>query len=121
MLLKDGDADGIADAEDVKVLETALHDIDQAIVAIGVGGHHEEARTENVISRVADEALDLFFILKANANPEAGLNRRVLVEVKGFVMRIAIEGIDEEDGFCVGDRDVPNLSGIDHGEANAVE
>ena len=74
-----------------------------------------------MIACVADEAFNLFFILKADTNPEAGLDWRVLMKVKGLVVGIPIEGVDEEDGLGVGDRDIPDLAGVDHGEADAVE
>ena len=76
---------------------------------------------EDVIARVADETLNLFFILKADADPEAGLDGGVLMKVQGFVVGVAIEGADEEDGFGVGDGDVLDLTGVDHGQADAVE
>lgn len=79
--LEDREADGVADAEDVEVFQIALHDIDQAIISVGIGRHHEEAGTEDVVAGVADEAFDLLFILEANADPETWLDGCMLMEM----------------------------------------
>ena len=74
-----------------------------------------------MVTGVADEALDLFLVLKADADPEAGLDGGVLMKVQGFMVGIAIEGADEEDGLGVRDGNIFHLTGVDHGEADAVE
>jgi hypothetical protein len=87
----------VAHAEDMKVLEAALEDIDQLVVSVRIGRAKKEACLENEIARIADDSFDHLAIVKVDAHPEAGHDRSVFVEVESSVAKIAVEGFDEED------------------------
>ncbi len=70
-------------AEDVKVFQAVLQDIDELVVAVRVGRHHEEAMLENEVATVADDALDDLVVLKANPDPQSRDEGSVLVESAG--------------------------------------
>jgi len=120
-VLEGGGTWGVAEAEDAEVLETAFEDVDEFVVAVGVGGGHEEAGAEDVVVGVGDDAFDGFAVVEEDADPEALHDGCVLVEVESAVAEVAVEGHDEEDGLGVGGGDLLDLSGFDGGEANRVE
>ena len=119
--LEGGGTGGVAEAEDAEVLEAAFEDVDEFVVAVGVGGGHEEAGAEDVVVGVGDDALDGFAIMEADAYPEALHDRGVLVEVEGAVAEVSVKGHDEEDGLSAGGGDLADFAVLDKGEADGVE
>ncbi len=114
-------AGGVSEAEDVEVLEATFENVDELVVAVGVGGRHKEAGAEDVVVGVRDDALDGFAIVEEDANPEPLHDGGVLMEVERAMAEVAIEGHDEEDGLGVGGGDLLDLTGIREGEADGIE
>lgn len=112
---------GVAHAEDVEVFEAGFEDIDELVVAVGVGGHEEEAVFEDVVAGVADDAFDDLAVVEVDAHPEALHDGGVFVEVEGAVAQVAVEGLDEEDGLGVFGGDVFDLVGVEQLERDRVQ
>lgn len=119
--LEGGGAGGVAEAEDTEVLEAAFEDVDELVVAVGVGGGHKEAGAEDVVVGVGDNAFDGFAVVKEDADPEALHDGCVLMEVEGAMAEISVKGHDEEDGLGVSGSDLLNLSGLGRGESDGVK
>jgi len=74
-----------------------------------------------VIVGVRDDAFHGLAIVEANPHPQTLHHGGVLVEVKGAVAQVAIEGHDEEDCLGIGGGNGLDLAGFGERETNGVE
>lgn len=119
--LEGWESGSVAKAEDVEVLEAAFQNVDEFVIAIGVGGGHEEAEPEDVVVGVRDDAFDGFSIVEANPDPQTLHDGCMLMKVKGAMAQIAVKGHDKEDCLGVGGSDGLSLAGIGQSETDGVE
>jgi hypothetical protein len=111
----------VSHAQDMEVLEAVLEHVDQLIVAVRVGRHHEEAMFQYEVAAITDNALDDLVVLKTNAHPQAGDDGGMLVKVQCTMLQIAIEGLDEEDCLRVLRRHVRDLFGVDELQPDGIQ
>src|ERR1700684_1800588 len=82
--------------KNMKILETALQNIDQLIVPIRIRRPQKEPILQHKVPRIADDPLDHLAIVEINPNPEPWNDRRMFVKMQGIMAKIAIEGLHEE-------------------------
>jgi hypothetical protein len=90
----------------MEVLESALENIDQRIVSVRIGRPQEEARLEHKVPRITDNSFDHLSVVEIDAHPQPRHDGSMLVKVKSPVAKIAIEGLDEEDGLGIAGRNI---------------
>lgn len=105
----------------MKVLESALQNIDQLVISIRVRRSEKEAVLQDEVPSIADNAFDHLVVIEVHSNPQSRGNRSVLVEVKRLVVKIAIEGLDEEHRLGVLRRNLLHRVRIQQRQTDGVQ
>nr|WP_158943874.1 hypothetical protein [Granulicella sp. S190] len=92
----------------MEVLKAAFENVNQRIVSIRVGRPQEEARLEHKVPRITDNSFDHLSIIEIHTHPQTLHDWRMLMKMKSPVAEIAIEGLDEKNGFRVFSRNILN-------------
>jgi hypothetical protein len=83
------------------VNEPALHNVNELVVAVGVGWQKEESRVNQIANRVVYDSLHDLAIEELESHPYSMDDGRTGMKIQMLVIRVPLEAIYIEDGLDI--------------------